>query len=694
MSRDVTGRLDTVSPSSAASNVSLEAEHDPNISRRTSVAQLRQIQMKLGAEAATEGAHDAAARGVASPTTSLPFAQQIQSSFGPGHDVSGIQAHVGGDSASAMGASAYATGNHVVFDRAPDLHTAAHEAAHVVQQAQGVNLYGGVGDAGDSYERHADAVADRVVAGQSAADLLGRSSGMSTSTLVVQRKDSPKAAADKKKAEEAASNGPYLAWHMGLILRDDYRMLKSEPPNNPVYKAALVELAALKNGYRNSAAIPGRERREMFDRIDAVLGVMVPYEDADSELNTKQHYADLKDSVLRAEASDRVSNTLMTHKDGKDEAIEIPDDAHPKEQAELLKSEVPELLKTSGEMLDRAKALGEKVLGEEAKTVAQLDHAVQMLTVVNGFLKLNDADFMKEVRAGKIGSITELVKSVVEITGNTLQLTFELGSFLMKHVGEEAMADALGEASKTLGKGLTRVVAGFEVVHGLMTVFDSSKTREQRIDGGVEATMGLIVLGSGESLWALPVGGPYALVKIAAHLYRESVIGFETGALRELFSWMGEQGKFIASAGEALEAAGQLAAKEKDPARKAALQAEEKRRADVLASDVESFLARCTMGPDAHHGIGDGDVNMNLMHYPGNFGPVGEVFAPVMAMRGAKTGPAAAKAAAAILDGIRWCFQHADSLVRGSASKLNLAQIKEAEKKEQEEAAKKKKEEG
>jgi hypothetical protein len=74
-----------------------------------------------------------------------------------------------------------------VFDKSPDLHTAAHEAAHVVQQAQGVNLYGGVGEAGDSYERHADAVADRVVAGQSAADLLG-SSGGASGHLVIQKK--------------------------------------------------------------------------------------------------------------------------------------------------------------------------------------------------------------------------------------------------------------------------------------------------------------------------------------------------------------------------------------------------------------------------------------------------------------------------------------------------------------------------
>jgi hypothetical protein len=47
-----------------------------------------------------------------------------------------------------------------------------------------VNLYGGVGEAGDSYERHADAVADRVVAGQSAADLLGPAATGATSRAV------------------------------------------------------------------------------------------------------------------------------------------------------------------------------------------------------------------------------------------------------------------------------------------------------------------------------------------------------------------------------------------------------------------------------------------------------------------------------------------------------------------------------
>lgn len=142
---------------------------------------------------ASEDIHAAAARGIASPATSLPFADQIQASFGPRHDVASVQAHIGGaatDATSAMAASAYATGNHVVFASSPDLHTAAHEAAHVVQQRGGVQLKGGVGEVGDPYEQNADAVADRVVGGKSAADLLPSApaaDGVAAACGVVQR---------------------------------------------------------------------------------------------------------------------------------------------------------------------------------------------------------------------------------------------------------------------------------------------------------------------------------------------------------------------------------------------------------------------------------------------------------------------------------------------------------------------------
>lgn len=118
--------------------------------------------------------HRAAATGISGASEALPHLGAIQQSFGR-HSVGHIEAHTDGAAragAQAMGAEAFATGNHVAFAGAPSLHTAAHEAAHVVQQAAGVHLAGGVGESGDSYERHADAVADRVVRGESAEGLL------------------------------------------------------------------------------------------------------------------------------------------------------------------------------------------------------------------------------------------------------------------------------------------------------------------------------------------------------------------------------------------------------------------------------------------------------------------------------------------------------------------------------------------
>src|SRR5690242_21119787 len=48
---------------------------------------------------------------------------------------------------SSLGSTAYAKGNSIAFAGTPDLHTAAHEAAHVVQQHGGVQLKGGIGEA-------------------------------------------------------------------------------------------------------------------------------------------------------------------------------------------------------------------------------------------------------------------------------------------------------------------------------------------------------------------------------------------------------------------------------------------------------------------------------------------------------------------------------------------------------------------
>ena len=165
----------------------------PAVQRRADAAPA--VQRPASAEPGKQdeaSVHAAAAQGIATAASPLPHGISIQRLFGR-HDISQVQAHTGPEAAHSarnMGADAYATGDHVVLGHRTDLHTVAHEAAHVVQQRGGVQLKGGVGAAGDAYERHADAVADRVVAGHSAEDLLdgGAASGP---TAAIQRKDNP-----------------------------------------------------------------------------------------------------------------------------------------------------------------------------------------------------------------------------------------------------------------------------------------------------------------------------------------------------------------------------------------------------------------------------------------------------------------------------------------------------------------------
>lgn len=101
----------------------------------------------------------------------LPYMSRIQASFGS-HDISGVRSFTGPGATAAsraLSARAYASGDRVVFaDRAPSLHTVAHEAAHVIQQRAGIRLPGGLDKVGDAHERHADAVADKIVRGESA----------------------------------------------------------------------------------------------------------------------------------------------------------------------------------------------------------------------------------------------------------------------------------------------------------------------------------------------------------------------------------------------------------------------------------------------------------------------------------------------------------------------------------------------
>jgi hypothetical protein len=160
--------------------------------------------------------HEAAQRGVSGADAPLPYLEQIRRLFGR-HDVSDVRVAIGEAAKEAgndLGASAYAYGNRIAFGSAPDLHTAAHEAAHVVQQRAGVSPKG-AGKPGDRFEQHADAVADAVVAGRSAEALLDTMTGNAPAAVpvapaeaAVQRKDTK----DSVSAKDYVQNR-YISFH-------------------------------------------------------------------------------------------------------------------------------------------------------------------------------------------------------------------------------------------------------------------------------------------------------------------------------------------------------------------------------------------------------------------------------------------------------------------------------------------------
>ncbi len=176
------------------------------------------------------------ARGTEGASTRLPYLDIIQRMFGR-HDVSAVKARVGGAAAEAshaLGAVAYTQGEQVAFATSPDLHTAAHEAAHVVQQRHGVAVTGGLdGGPGDPHEQHADAVADHVVRGESAEALLDQAGGgAAPNAAPVQRKASMQRVSDAA-APKPAGPEMYFTVHQTVLWRSVAAHLAQVPWPDP-----------------------------------------------------------------------------------------------------------------------------------------------------------------------------------------------------------------------------------------------------------------------------------------------------------------------------------------------------------------------------------------------------------------------------------------------------------------------------
>jgi hypothetical protein len=120
------------------------------------------------------------------------------------HDFSKVRIYAderAANAAASIDARAFTSNQSVVFGAgqyAPQTTAGrlllSHELAHVVQQQGGVHLQTEIGETGDPYEMHADALADRVARDQPVSDLLSRAAGAAPTSI--QRK-----IVDQKKRE-------------------------------------------------------------------------------------------------------------------------------------------------------------------------------------------------------------------------------------------------------------------------------------------------------------------------------------------------------------------------------------------------------------------------------------------------------------------------------------------------------------
>ncbi|MBK7077290.1 MAG: DUF4157 domain-containing protein [Myxococcales bacterium] len=337
-----------------------------------------------------------AAQGVAGPGGTLPHLDQIQEAFGH-HDVRGVRAHVGGNAeraATAIGATAYATGNAVALPAGVDLHTTAHEAAHIVQQREGVQLYGGVGVAGDVYEQHADAVADLVVRGQSAAALLdaGPRGGVAA-TAAVQRKGS--GGGKRKDSEPTLPVGTKLLRSAATDLR-----------------ALAVRLAPV------NAAIP-------------MLGIAVSPAEAVATIAAAARRADEASGAGRENSSDEIENLATAVRDL---AMALPPDLR-KEPA--VTGALDALQTAIGEL---ATAAGTQLPAEPIVVKPELDEAHQAELVRT---LLSDASVALDVDAsGGLAKERKVYARAATIATDKLRIAVDL---INAHVPRGSGRVALGQ---------------------------------------------------------------------------------------------------------------------------------------------------------------------------------------------------------------------------------------------------------
>ena len=482
-----------------------------------------------------DGPGEVAAAGVAGPAETLPHGDAIQRSFGS-QDVSDVRAHVGGhaaDAADALGADAFATGNDVAFRESPDLHTAAHEAAHAVQQRGGVQLSDGVGQEGDAYERHADAVADRVVAGRSAADLLpADGQGSAAPATATQRKPVQKR---PKKGEAATGGAPESAIDeseaIGTmqvaadVVQNRQRRLIDSAPQRARASLELLHQATVGTLQRERGSAP-LEPSQRLDHLDRALrgleGAMRAVHASDPgwfRAEFADHVERLRGDIQVDVARKRVNRAVLLP--GEKAAVEVPKEGLSDETAaaysQVVLPSIDKLIATYTMLNEQIIRVGHerfhhlfaemqkgwdsgmlRMERSRFKDAGSIVTAQSALFLIKGLLSAPHAwehASHAEGVVGKLESYTHLVQVAIETVGGLATLSAAIGACVVKLAGDLRLATQMMGFASLGTLTLANVVAAVELVHGILLVANPKSSADQKLQGAVQIGLGLAWFG-------------------------------------------------------------------------------------------------------------------------------------------------------------------------------------------------------
>jgi hypothetical protein len=394
---------------------------------------------------------------------------------------------------------------------------------------------------GELQRRHGNAQVQRLLTDRP------RQPGAAAAAVVARQATSVPAAKSKPAAvdseQDAASNAARAA--ADVLQNQNLRLLGGVDSK---YTTAISGLYLASVGTEAGKKLPPDRR---LDLLEEALHELRPAfqtlaKDAEgrdwlaSEVTT--YAGRLRSSLNYQKAEERVGAAVLGPEG---ELFEIPEDADPKTQAKVLKSQLPKLIKTLALLNEQAIRFGHEGIHHLAKEMLEEAHIPakvkgrpgdpgflvelqNVLFVIDGMLLLSDEHLLQQLAEphdifGRVASYAEFVKAATEITwgavgvtasfawgiakatelgyaarGVTAAQTGEVLAAMNAAVGAQDAAKYAAQASglaRTSGLLLANVVAGIEIVYGLALLFDPHSKDLEKIEGLKHVGMGVAWFG-------------------------------------------------------------------------------------------------------------------------------------------------------------------------------------------------------